>query len=96
MTAVEGCSGLGRAKHVEPVAAAHLQIAQDDIELPFMQLLDGDVAVWRLVHFVVRVRKRPDDPAPQRIVIVCNQNPTHVCSLNPFSRTIPAGSSPAA
>ena len=60
------------------VAAAHLQIAQDDVVLPFVQLLDGDVAVRRLVHFVVRVRQRADDAAPQRIVIVCNQNPSHV------------------
>ena len=44
--------GLGRAQHVHAVAAAHLQVAQDDVELPFVQLLDRDVAVGRLIHLV--------------------------------------------
>ena len=70
---------LRRAQHVHAVAAAHLQIAQDDVVLPLVQLLDGDVAVRRLVDFVMRVRQRADDAAPKRIVIVCYQNPAHVC-----------------
>ena len=68
---------LGRAQHVHAVAAAHLEIAQDDVVLPLVQLLDGDVAVRRLVDLVLGVRQRAHDAAPQRIVIVCYQNPSH-------------------
>ena len=67
------------AQHVHAVAAAHLQIAQHDVELSLVQLLDRDVAVRRLIDFVMRVGQRADDAAPQRIVIVCHQNPAH-CS----------------
>ena len=56
---------LGRAEHVHAVAAAHLQVAQDDVVLPFVELLDGDVAVRRLVDLVMRVRQRAHDPAPK-------------------------------
>ena len=61
---------LGRAQHVEPIAAAHLQIAQDDVVLPFVQPFDGDVAVGRLIDLVVRLGQRANDPAPERVVIV--------------------------
>ena len=43
------------AQHVHAVAAAHLEVAQDDVELSLVQLFDGDVAVGRLVDFVARV-----------------------------------------
>ena len=73
---------LGRAQHVQSVAAAHLEIAQHDIVLPFVQLLDRHVAVGRLVHVVMRIRQRAADPAPQRIVIICHQNPAHCSALS--------------
>ena len=73
---------LGRAQHVHAVAAAHLQVAQHDVELPLVQLLDGDVAVRRLVDLVLRVGQRADDAAPQRVVIVCYQNPAHLQCLS--------------
>src|SRR6185436_15496863 len=63
--------------HVHAVAAAHLEVAQDDVVLPFVQLLDGDVAVRRLVDLVMRVRQRAHDAAPKRVVIVGYQNATH-------------------
>ena len=68
---------LGRAQHVHAVAAAHLEVAEDDVVLPFVQLLDRDVAVGRFVDVVLGVRQRADNAAPQRIVIVCNKNPSH-------------------
>ncbi len=73
---------LGGAQHVETVAAPHLQVAQHDIVLPFVQLLDRHVAVRRLVDFVMRIRQRAANPAPQRIVIICHQNPAHCSALS--------------
>src|SRR5438034_6294121 len=63
---------------VQPVAAAHLQIAEDDVVLPFVELFNRDVAVGRLFDLVMRVRKRPYDAPPQRIVVVRHQNPAHI------------------
>jgi hypothetical protein len=68
---------LGRAQHVHPVAAAHLEVAEDDVVLPLVELFDGYVAVRSLVHFVARVRQRADDSPSQRIVVICNKNPSH-------------------
>jgi hypothetical protein len=45
-----------------PSLPAHLEVAQDDVVLPFVQLLDRDVAIRRLVDVVLGVRQRPDDP----------------------------------
>ena len=56
MTAVVGCSDLRRAQHVHAVAAAHLQVAQHDVELALVQLLDRHVAVRRLFDFVTARR----------------------------------------
>ena len=52
---------LGGAQHVEAVAAAHLEIAQHDVVLSLVQLLDRDVAVRRLVDLVMRIRQGADD-----------------------------------
>ena len=82
---------LGGAQHVETVAASHLQVAQHDVVLPFVQLLDRHVAVRRLVHFVMRVRQRADNPAPQRIVIICHQNPAHCSALSFIRGASPRG-----
>src|SRR3954452_19157068 len=40
-----------RTQHVEAVAPAHLEIDQDDVVLAFVELLDGNLAVRRFVHF---------------------------------------------
>jgi hypothetical protein len=86
---------LGRAEHVHAVAAAHLEVAEHNIVLPLVELLDGDIAVRRLVHVVAGVRQRADDTAPQRIVVVCNKNPSHVilspgtAEAVPYKRELP-------
>ena len=43
---------LGRAQHVEAVAAAHLQVAQDHVEVALVQPLDRRVAVGGLFDLV--------------------------------------------
>ena len=60
-----GLKRLGRAQHVHPVAAAHLQVAQHDVVLPLVELLDGDVAVRRFIDLVMRVGQRAHDTAPK-------------------------------
>ena len=72
-----GMEGLGRLEHLEAVAAAHLEVAQDDVEVALVQPLDGRVAVGRLVELVAGLGERPDQPPPQGVVIVCNQDATH-------------------
>jgi hypothetical protein len=42
-----------------------------------MELLDSHVAVGRLIDLMPRFRERAGDAAPQRIVIVGDQNPAH-------------------
>ena len=46
-------------QHLEPGAAAHLQVADDDVEEAFVQLLDGGVAVRRLLDVVALLRQAP-------------------------------------
>jgi hypothetical protein len=60
-----GLQLLRRAEHVHAVAAAHLQVAEHDVVLPFVELLDGHVSVGCLVDLMMRIRQRADDPAPQ-------------------------------
>ena len=72
--------GAGGAQHVEAVGAAHAQVADHDVEVAVVQPLDGGVAVGRLLHFVTRRAQRQREPAPQRVVIVGDQNATHVRS----------------
>ncbi len=78
-----------RAEHVHAVAAAHLEIAQHDVVLPLVELLDRHVAVRRLVHVVVRVRQCANDAAPQRIVVVSYQYPAHRSFLFLFTGASP-------
>jgi hypothetical protein len=47
------------------IAAAHLQVAEHDVVLSFVELLDRDVAVRCLVDFMVGIRQRADESAPQ-------------------------------
>ena len=70
---------LGGAQDVETVAAAHLQVAQDDVEVALVQPLDGGVAVRGFVHLVPGFGEAADQAPPERVVIVGNQNSSHGC-----------------
>ena len=72
---------LGRAQHVEAVAAAHLQVAQHDVEVAVVQPLDGGVAVGRFVDLVPGFGESADESAPERVVVVGNQDSSHVLIL---------------
>ena len=78
MTAVF-VQGLGRAQHVEVVRAAHLEVAQHDVEGALVQLLDGGVAVRGLVDVVTGFGQTAGQAAAQRIVVVGDENATHAC-----------------
>ena len=75
---------LGCAEHVQAVAPAHLQIAQHDVEVPFVQTLDRLIPVRRFFDFVASGRERPGQPAPECVVIICDENATHEMP-SPFS-----------
>ena len=66
-----------RAQHVHAVAAAHLEVAQHDVEVAVVQTLDRGVAVRRLLDFVPGVGQPADQPAAQRIVIIGNEYAAH-------------------
>ena len=70
-----------RAQHVHAVAAAHLEVAQHDVEVAVVQPLDGGVAVRRFFDFVPGFRQPAGEPAAQRVVIVGDQNSTHTPSI---------------
>jgi hypothetical protein len=72
-----GVERLRRAQHVETVGAAHLEVAQHDVERPLVQLLDGGVAVRRLFDVVPGLGEAAGKAAAQRIVIVGDENSTH-------------------
>ena len=78
-----------RAQHVEPVGAAHLQIADDDIEVAFVQLFDRGVAVAGLLDLVARRAECQREPAPQRVMIVRYQNSSHLSSYLPHLSHLP-------
>ncbi len=73
---------LGGAEYVEAVAAAHLQVAQHHVEVAFVEPLDGLVAVRGFVHLVTRGRQRACESAPERVVVVSNQNAAHEYSFS--------------
>ena len=58
MTADVGMQRLRGLQHFEAGAAAHLQVADDDVEEALVQLLDGGVAVRRLLDVVARFGQR--------------------------------------
>ncbi|MNC90901.1 hypothetical protein D3C83_70570 [compost metagenome] len=72
---------LGRLQHVDAGAAAHLEVADDDVEGAFMQLLDRRIAVRRLFYFVAPFGNRLREPAAKGVVVVSNQNAAHARSL---------------
>ncbi len=45
--------------------------------MSFVEPLDGLVAVRRFLDFVAGGRQRPREPAPQRVVIIRDENATH-------------------
>ena len=72
---------LGRAQHVETVGSAHLEIAHDDVEIVFVQLLDRSVAVACLFDIVTGSAEGQGQPSPQRVVIVCHKYSAHLITL---------------
>ena len=81
----DGCRGMqrfGRAQDIEPVRAAHLQVADDDVEVAFVELFDGGIPVAGLFRVVAGRAERQREAAPQRVVIVRNQYSTHISSLS--------------
>ena len=74
---------LGGSKHIEAVAAAHLEVAQHDVKLALVQELDRGVPVAGLVDVMARILQRAGDSAPQRVVIVRDQN-SFVSHDSPF------------
>ena len=65
---------LGRFQHLESGAAAHLQVADDDVEEAFVQLLDRRVAVRRFLDVMAGLGHGLSKPSAQRIVVVGDQN----------------------
>ena len=59
-----------RAQHVQAVAAAHLQVAQHDVEVVVVEPLDGGVAVAGFFDLVPGLGQPADQPAAERVVIV--------------------------
>ena len=93
MTARRGMQRLRGLQHFETGAAAHLQVADDDVEEALVQLLDGGVAVRRLLDVVAGFGHRLRQAAAERVVVVGDQNPSHVSpSSLSFARLIPAAS----
>jgi hypothetical protein len=65
------------AQDVETVAAPHLEVAQHHVEIAVVQPFDRGVAVRRFFDVVASLGQTADQPPPQRIVIVSNENSTH-------------------
>jgi hypothetical protein len=70
-----------RAKHVESVAAAHFQVAQNDVEVAVVQPLDGRVAVGGFIDFVSSFRQSAGESTAKRVVVVGYQNAAHTPSI---------------
>ena len=71
-----------RAQDVHAVAPAHLEVAQHDVEVALVEPLDGGVAVGGFLDFVFRFREAPGEPAPERVVIVGDENAAHTTYLS--------------
>src|SRR4029453_9768518 len=79
-----------RLEDLEARTATHLQVADDDIEEPFVELLNGRVAVGRFLDVMACFRDRLGESPAERIVVVSDQYPSH--TSNPRCRPIPAAS----
>src|SRR5689334_5227225 len=62
---------------LEPGAATHLQVADDDVEEALVELLDGGVAIRRFLDLVPRFGNRLRESAAERVVVVCDQYAAH-------------------
>ena len=67
-----------RAQDVHAVAAAHLEVAQHDVEVAVVQPLDGGVAVRGFFDLVSGFGQAPGEPAAERVVIVGDENSSHI------------------
>ena len=94
MTDAVGCSDLVVRSTSSPSRAAHLQIADDDIEVAFMQPLERGVAVAGLLDLVARGASAPaparaaahrDRPPPESVPSSSSPRPMRV-SLRRFDR----------
>ncbi len=62
-----------RPEHVHAVAAAHLEVAQHDVEVVVVEPFDRGVAVAGFLDLVPGFGQPAHEPAPQRVVIVGNR-----------------------
>ena len=85
-----------RPQHVHAVAAAHLEVAQHDVEVAVVQPLDGRVAVRGLFDLVAGFGQPAHESAAEGVVIVGDENATHtgpsLCYLNRARRLLETGS----
>src|ERR1041385_518369 len=75
----------GCLQHLETGAAAHLEVADNDIEKALVEFLDGGIAVWRFFDLVTGLGDRLPESTAQRIVIVSNENAAHTVALVSYS-----------
>ena len=76
----DGVQRLRRLEHLETGAATHLQVADDDIEEAFVELLDGGVTVRGLLDVVAGFGHRLGEAPAERVVVVSDQYPSHASS----------------
>ena len=69
--------GARRPQHVQAVAAAHLEVAQHDVEVAVVQPRDGEVAVRGLLDVVARFGQPACEASSQGVVVVGNQDASH-------------------
>ena len=65
--------GAGGPEHVQAIAPAHLEVAEDHVELPTVQLLDRSVPTGGIFHVVADVGQRAHHAPAQGIVVVGHQ-----------------------
>jgi hypothetical protein len=70
-------------------AASHLQVADDNIEEPLVEFLDGGVTVRGLLDVVAGFGHRLGEAPAQRIVVVSNQYPSHIYSTARLCPALP-------
>ena len=78
ITAVVGCSARVVRSTSMPSLPPIFRSLKHDVEVAIVQPLDRGVAVAGFVDFVPRLDQPAHEPAPQRVVIVGNQNSTHI------------------
>jgi two-component system response regulator HydG len=76
MGGADGMDVLRTTRSIQPSAAVILMTAFGSIHTAVEAMKIG------AFDFVMRVGQRADEPAPQRIVIICHQNPAHWSALS--------------